>query len=151
MTLSIMAISITTFFSKMTFTIMTLSRKGLFATLSIKDIQHIRYSAYQDILLCVSMPSAIMLNVDLLLCWLSLCWMSLCWMSLCWMSLFWMLLCWMLLCWMSLCWMSLFWMSLFWMSLCWMSLHGAVFRIPQSFAQAQYRNYLVKNPIFFQI
>ncbi len=63
MTLSIMAISITIFFSKMTFTFMTLSRKGLFATLSIKDIQHIRYSAYQDILLCVSMLSVIMLNV----------------------------------------------------------------------------------------
>ncbi len=58
-----------------TFSIMTLSKKGLFVTLSINDTQHnTRYA----IMLIVIMLSVM---IYVLLCWMSLCLMSLCWMS----------------------------------------------------------------------
>ncbi len=54
-----------TTFSMTTLSIMTLSIKGLFVTLSINDIQHKKDIEHDKMHLC----------------WVSLCWVLLCWMS----------------------------------------------------------------------
>jgi hypothetical protein len=64
----------TTTFSIITFSIMTLNINVSFATLSLNDIPHKQYSAYQSVII----PNV---TFYLSLCWISVYWVLLCWVS----------------------------------------------------------------------